>query len=120
MPQHENVRKSKVRAVKQARPKAIDFLSGSEDDPDYGDESSDQDPEDRNEEDNDVPRVARWIDEEELDLQHQTGDASASLDSEGADDDDRSANEAGPSRRLVGDLRVIRLRTFPDSYFCLC
>lgn len=67
-------------------------------------EGTNGDLEDTDEEDIDVPRVAQWIDDEEPDLQDQTDEASASLSSEGADDDDRSANQAGPSRRLVSTL----------------
>lgn len=97
-----------VQLAKQARPKAIDFLSDSEpalptvahlqkvhdDESDEDDTNVDSD---RDEEDIDAPRVAQWIDDEDFELQEQTDDAS---DSEEVDDD-QSASEAGPSRSLV-------------------
>lgn len=126
----ENVQQSKAQVAKQARPKAIDFLSGGaaskpthstivrlqeahdvESDDEDEDTSGDSD---RTEEDTDAPRVAQWIDDEELGLQEQTDDASTSPDSEG--DDDHSASEAGPSRRLVSTPCVIHPCPFTDSY----
>lgn len=126
VPHHENVQQSRA----QARSKTIDFLSESEDDPEpaysslrkihHNDESDDEDTdgdsEDMDEEDIDAPRVAQWIDDEEFDLQDQTNDTSPGLDSEGADDDEHSASEAGPSRRLVSTLCVIRLYPFADLH----
>lgn len=60
-------------------------------------------------EDIDVPRVAQWIDDEELDeLQEPMDDGSTSSDSEGVDEDGHSASEAWPSRRLVSTSCMIR------------
>ncbi|KAF8133799.1 hypothetical protein EV363DRAFT_1161765 [Boletus edulis] len=126
---HENGQQSKAQLAKQARPKAIDFLSDSEgtkrahpstarlqrahDDDDESDDSDDTniDP-GTDEEDIDAPRVAQWIsDDVDLELQEHTDDAS---DSEGADsDDDHSGNEAGPSRRLVSRSLQDDLSTLP-------
>ncbi|KAG6377105.1 hypothetical protein JVT61DRAFT_1156 [Boletus reticuloceps] len=134
---HENGQQSKAQLAKQARPKAIDFLSGSEgaerahpstahlqrvhDDDDESDDSDDTnvDP-GTDEEDIDAPRVAQWIsDDLDLELQEQTDDAS---DAEGVDsddnDNDHSGNEAGPSRRLRSlqdDLSTLPLGTLRSA-----
>ncbi|KAG8214606.1 hypothetical protein J3R82DRAFT_9676 [Butyriboletus roseoflavus] len=126
---HENVQRSNARVAKQARPKVIDFLSESEgstiarlqeaQDVESDDEDEDSNGDsDRDEEDIDTPRVARWIDDEELELQEQMDDASASQDSEGADDDNHTASEAGPSRRLRSledDLSTLPLGTLRSA-----
>ncbi|KAF8442908.1 hypothetical protein L210DRAFT_3620573 [Boletus edulis BED1] len=131
---HENGQQSKAQLAKQARPKAIDFLSDSEgaerahpstarlqrahDDDNESDDSDDTnvDP-GTDEEDIDAPRVAQWIsDDVDLELQEHTDDAS---DSEGVDsDDDQSGNEAGPSRRLRSlqdDLSTLPLGTLRSA-----
>lgn len=124
-PHHEKPpsQQSKAQLAKQARPKAIDYLSESEGttarlrkarDGESGDDDSSVDP-DEDEEDIDAPRVAQWIDDEdlELELEEQTDDAS---DSERASDNDHSASEAGPSRTLVSTSCVTRYHSSANSY----
>jgi ribosomal RNA-processing protein 36 len=122
-----NVQKSKARQVlKQARPKAIDFMSESEDvkpasnvvrfQEDDGQESDDQDASldsgSGEEEDVDTPRVAQWMDDEQLELQASTSDDGSPSgsdsdlherdDGEDSVDDDHTTGKAEHSRRLVG------------------
>ena len=121
MPRHENVQQSKAQLAKQARSKAIHFLSESEgatialqkahDDESIGDDTNID--LDGDEEDIDAPRVAQWIDDDNLELQEQTDDAS---DSEEASDNGHSTSEAGPSRTLVRTSCVIRLHPSADSH----
>lgn len=121
MPRHENVRQSKTQLAKQVRPKAKHFLSESENaaialqvQKAHDDESDDDGTNvesDRDEGDIDAPRVAQWMDDE--DLEQQTDDAS---DSEGANDNDHSVNEVGSSRTLVCISCAIWLHPSADSY----
>jgi ribosomal RNA-processing protein 36 len=115
-----HVRQSKAQLAKQARPKAIRFLSESENatkarlQKAHDDESDDDDTSaesDKDEEDIDAPRVAQWMDDE--DLEQQTDDDE---DSEGTNDNNHSASEVGPSRTLVCTSCVIRLHPSTDSY----
>lgn len=136
---HENVQQSKARQVlKQfkARPKAIDFMSESEDveparlstsnavrfQEDDGQESDDQDASldsgSGEEEDVDAPRVAQWMDDEQLELQGSTSDDGSASGSDsdlhehddGEDsDDDHTTGKAEHSRRLVGASRLLTL-----------
>ncbi|KAH0832068.1 hypothetical protein J3R83DRAFT_12976 [Lanmaoa asiatica] len=133
-PQHGNGQQSKTQFAKRARPKAVDFLSESEGaepphstivrlhevhDGGSDDEGPNVDS-DKDEDDIDAPRVAQWIDDDDLELQEHMDDVSPSLDSEseGVDDDDHGASEAEPSRRLRSledDLSTLPLGTLRSA-----
>ena len=115
MPHHKNAQRSRAQlAGRQVRSKAIDFLSDTEDaghtrsakleshfQNAHADESDDDTDSDRDEDEDDLdaPRVAQWIDDDEvLELQEQSEDTS---DSEEVDDSHHSEGEAAPSRKLV-------------------
>ncbi|KIJ17790.1 hypothetical protein PAXINDRAFT_9734 [Paxillus involutus ATCC 200175] len=107
---------SKSQVAKQARPKAVHFLSESEaegstsisadevsnDERDIERAGSDSqgDSEEEDNADADAPRVAQWIDDEESDVEGVEDAAWSGSHSEESDDDGESAQEAGPSRTL--------------------
>lgn len=124
-PHHKNApsQQSSAQLAKQGRPKAIDFLSEWGDtttrlrkarDDESGDDDSNVDS-DRDEEDIDAPRVAQWIDVEDLELEEQTDDTSDSERASG-NDSDHSASGAGPSRTLVSTSCVIWFHSSAESY----
>ncbi|KAF9221624.1 DUF947-domain-containing protein [Gyrodon lividus] len=115
---------SKSQIAKQARPKAVHFLSESEDvsndesDVEHAEFTFQRDGEEDDGADADAPRVAQWIDDEESDVEEsdveesdveERNDEAWSGYSEASDDDCESLQKAGPSRTLVSNLSTLPL-----------
>ncbi|KIK93335.1 hypothetical protein PAXRUDRAFT_829070 [Paxillus rubicundulus Ve08.2h10] len=119
---------SKSQVAKQARPKAVHFLSESEaegstsisvsnDESDAGHTGFDSqgDSEKEDDADADAPRVAQWIDDEESDGEDT---AWPGFHSEESDDDGEIDKEVGPSRTLRSledDLSTLPLGVLRDA-----